>query len=62
VLVADVLSHVPLNIRFNRTLIGDIWNYWVSLLRRLMHINLSDEPDSFKWCFTTMSIFSVKSM
>jgi hypothetical protein len=48
VLVADVLSHAPLNIRFNKTLTGDRWNFWVSLLRRLMHINLSDEPYSFK--------------
>jgi hypothetical protein len=62
VLVADVLSHAPLNIRFNRMLIGDRWDSWVSLLRRLMVVNLSDEPDSFKWRLTTTGIFSVKSM
>jgi hypothetical protein len=32
VLVVDVLSNVPLNIRFNSTLTGDRWNSWVSLL------------------------------
>jgi hypothetical protein len=62
VLVADVLSHAPLNIRFDRMLIGDRWDSWVSLLRRLMVVNLSDEPDSFKWRLTTTGIFSVKSM
>jgi hypothetical protein len=62
VLVAKVLSNVPLNIIFNRTLTGERWNSWVSLLRRLININLSDEPDSFRWNFTTTDIFSVKSM
>jgi hypothetical protein len=62
VLVAEVLSNMPLNIRFNRILTGDRWNSWVSLLQRLININLSDEPDSFKWNLTTTGIFSVKSM
>jgi hypothetical protein len=53
---------VPLNIRFNRTLTGDRWNSWVSLLRRLMNVHLSDEPDSFKWNLATTGIFFVKSM
>jgi hypothetical protein len=57
VLVAHVLSHALLTIRFNRNLIGDRWNSWVRLLIRLMHINLSDDPDSFKWRLTTMGIF-----
>jgi hypothetical protein len=43
-------------------LIGDRWDSWVSLLRRLMVANLSDEPDSSKWHLTTTGIFSVKSM
>jgi hypothetical protein len=61
--VADVPSNnVPLNIRFTRTLTGDRWNSWVSLLRRLMNINLNDEPDSFKWNLTTVGTFSLKSM
>jgi hypothetical protein len=62
VLVADVLSQVPLNIGFNRTLTGDRWNSWIRLLRSLMEVNLSDEPDIFKWRLTTTGIFSVKSM
>jgi hypothetical protein len=62
VLVTDVLFNVPLNIGFNRTLTGDRWNSWVSLLQRLMNVHLSDEPCSFKWNLTTTGIFSVKSM
>jgi hypothetical protein len=62
VLVAHVLSHALLNVSFNRTLIGDRWNSWVSLLKRLMRINLSDELDSFRWRLTTMVIVFIKSM
>jgi hypothetical protein len=62
VLVTDVLSNVQLNIRFNRTLTGERWNSWVTLLRRLISVNLSDESDNFKWSLTTTCIFSVKSM
>jgi hypothetical protein len=57
ILVADVLSQVPLNIRFNRMLTGDRWNSWIRLLRRLIEVNSSDEPDSFKWRLTTTCIF-----
>jgi hypothetical protein len=60
VLVADVLSHNPLNIRFNRLLIGYQWDAWIHLVSRLMNVHLSDEPDNFKWCLTSTGIFSVK--
>jgi hypothetical protein len=62
VLVTDVLSNVPLNIRFNRTLTWDRWNSWVILLRRLMNVHLSDEPANFKWNLTPTGIFSMKSI
>jgi hypothetical protein len=62
VLVADVLNQTPLNIRFNRALIGDKWDAWIHLVSRLMKVQLNDEPDRFKWRLTTMASFSVKSM
>jgi hypothetical protein len=62
VLVANVFVNVPLNIRFNRTLTEDRWDSWVSLLRKLMNVHLTDEPDSFNWNLTTTGIFSIKSM
>jgi hypothetical protein len=39
VLVAHVLSQVPLNIRFNRILIGEKWDAWVYLVSRLMNMH-----------------------
>jgi hypothetical protein len=60
--VADVLSHAPLNISFNRVLRADRWEDWLHLVERLMNINLTDEPDRFKWHLTTSGIFSVKSL
>uniref|UniRef100_A0A453PPM2 Uncharacterized protein n=1 Tax=Aegilops tauschii subsp. strangulata TaxID=200361 RepID=A0A453PPM2_AEGTS len=41
-----VLQSVPLNIQFRRSLVGERWNSWMYLVRRLMDVQLSDEPDS----------------
>jgi hypothetical protein len=60
--VADVLSQTPLNIRFNRAILGDKWDAWVQLVSKLMNVHLSDEPNRFKWRLTTIDSFSVKSM
>jgi hypothetical protein len=62
VLVADVLSHVPLNITFRRTLTGVKWTEWIHLCQRLMEVQLSTESDRFVWNLTTAGVFSVKSM
>jgi hypothetical protein len=62
VLVVDVLNQNPLNIRFNRILVGDKWNIWVQLVCRLMNVHLSNEPDKFKWRLTITCSFSVQSM
>jgi hypothetical protein len=62
VLVANVLSHNPLNIKFRRALNGDKWNNWLLLCQRLMTVNLSDQPDKFVWKFTKSGVFTVKSM
>jgi hypothetical protein len=62
VLVADVLSQNPLNIRSNRILIGEKWDAWIHLVTRLINSHLNDEPDIFKWHLTTTGLFTVKSM
>jgi hypothetical protein len=62
VLVADVLSLVPLNIRFNRILIGEKWDAWVHLVSRIINVHLNDEPDRFKWHLMPIGIFTFKSM
>lgn len=62
VFVRSVLGASPLNIQFRRALIGDKWIAWLNLVRRLMAINLTNEPDSFHWWLHSSGVFSVKSM
>uniref|UniRef100_A0A453MM57 Uncharacterized protein n=1 Tax=Aegilops tauschii subsp. strangulata TaxID=200361 RepID=A0A453MM57_AEGTS len=49
-------------IQFRRSLVGDRWNVWLHLVRRLMQVQLSDHEDTIHWKLTTNGIFSVKSM
>jgi hypothetical protein len=62
VLVADVLSHNPLNIEFWRVLNGNKWNDWLNLCHRLMTVNLSNQQDKFAWKLTKSGVFTVKSI
>jgi hypothetical protein len=62
VLVAYVLSHIPLNIEFWRVLNGNKWNDWLNLCQRLMTVNLSNRQDKFVWKLTKSGVFTVKSM
>jgi hypothetical protein len=62
VLVVDVFSQVPLNMRFNRLIIGEKWDAWVHLVSRIMNMHLNDEHNSFKWHMPFIGTFSVKSM
>jgi hypothetical protein len=55
--VVDVLSKTPLNIGFRRVLPEDKWESWLDLVQRLMNVQLTDEPDSFKWRLTTSGFF-----
>jgi hypothetical protein len=56
-IVADVMSLVPLNISFRRTLSHDKWRTWVHLLQHLMEVQLSEELDRFVWQLTTNGFF-----
>ena len=62
VVVNDVLSHNPLNIGFRRVLTGNKWLAWLDLVEKLMGVDLSNEPDKFKWRLTQSSQFTLKSM
>jgi hypothetical protein len=57
VMVSEELSQAPLNIRFNRTLTRDKRDSWISLVRRLMDVHLTDKPDSFKRRLITTGVF-----
>src|SRR3990172_185730 len=43
--VATVLQSNPLNIQFRRTLAGNRWEAWLHLVRGLMDVHLSQQPD-----------------
>ena len=60
--VATVMQSIPLNIQFRRTLVGARWEAWLNLVRRLMDVQLSQQPDQLCWKLTKNGEFSVKSM
>jgi hypothetical protein len=60
--VADVLNQTSLNIKFMCVFRNGIWENWLNLVKSLMVIQLTDEPDSFSWHLTAFGIFSVKSL
>lgn len=43
--VATILNSVPLNIQFTRSLVGERWDSWLHLVRRLMYVQLSNQAD-----------------
>jgi hypothetical protein len=60
--VANVLSNLPLNIRFRRVLRYDRWDFLLHLVEHLKSIHLNYEVDSFLWSLTASGIFSVGSL
>ena len=62
VFVASVFQSTPLNIQFQRTLAGNRWEEWLRLVRRLMEVQLSQQPDELRWKLTKSGVFTVKSM
>jgi hypothetical protein len=60
--VADVLNSIPINMSFQRALVGHNLHSWNSLILRLVNIHLNDNEDVFKWSLTTSGQFTVRSM
>jgi hypothetical protein len=52
ILVANVLNEFPLNIAFRRNFTDYKWSRWLYLIGRLVHVNFSNEDDSFVWNLT----------
>uniref|UniRef100_A0A453FQN4 Reverse transcriptase zinc-binding domain-containing protein n=1 Tax=Aegilops tauschii subsp. strangulata TaxID=200361 RepID=A0A453FQN4_AEGTS len=44
--VGTVFQTIPPNIQFRRALVGERWAAWMHLVRRLIDVQLSDQPDS----------------
>lgn len=61
-IVASVLSSVPLNVSFRRSLQDNDLRNWNELVMSIMHIQLNDNKDTFKWNLKANRIFTVHSM
>jgi hypothetical protein len=60
--VQSVFSTIPLNISFQRGLVGNNLNSWYNLVARVAHIRLINTEGKFLWDLHQTGIFSVKSM
>jgi hypothetical protein len=60
--VAEIFSSRPLNISFHRNLVVENLLSWHALVMRLMDIQLTDRPDTFKWSLNHNGQFFVSSM
>jgi hypothetical protein len=61
-MVAEIFSSRPLNISFHRNLVAENLLSWHALVMRLMDIQLTDRPDTFKWSLNSNGQFLVSSM
>jgi hypothetical protein len=46
-IVVNVLSIVPLNVSFRRTLKGNVLNKWFELVGKIINVDLKDQRDEF---------------
>jgi hypothetical protein len=60
--VTSVFSTIPLNIAFQRGLVGNNLALWLRLVARVAHVRLNGEPSRFIWGLLQSGMFSVKSM
>jgi hypothetical protein len=47
--VVKVLNASPLNISFRRALVGANWDKWMQLVGSVLHVQLDDQDDEFRW-------------
>jgi hypothetical protein len=60
--VAAVMSQTPLNIGCRRALTGTRANRWLHLCTRLLDVQLTSQPNVFKWGITKSGLYLVKYM
>lgn len=60
--VAVVMSYVPLNVSFRRVLVSRNLANWHNLVSSIVHIQLNDEYDSFRWNIHQIGQISVRSI
>ena len=59
--VGEVLSTPSPNLSKRRDIIGQHLTRWNILVSRLVHINLTEEQDEFKWELDSTGVFTVKT-
>ena len=59
--VGEVLSTPSPNLSWRRDIIGQHLTRWNILVSRLVHINLTEEQDEFKWELDSTGVFTVKT-
>jgi hypothetical protein len=62
VTVSKVMSSIPLNISFRRSLVDNNQRHWLHLVARVSYIDLVDGKDHFKWPLMKNILFTVRSM
>jgi hypothetical protein len=62
VTLRSVLSTIPLNVEFRRTIADTHLNDWLQVVAIAVQVELSDQKDSFRWTLHQSGAFSVKTM
>jgi hypothetical protein len=62
VTLCSILSTIPLNVEFRRTIAGAHLNGWLQVVAIAMQVELSDQKYRFGWALHQSGAFSVKTM
>jgi hypothetical protein len=62
VTIYKVLSSIPLNISFRRSLVDNNLSQWLHLVTQVSNVVLVDGKDYFKWPLTKNGVFTVRSV
>jgi hypothetical protein len=60
--IQSVFSTTPLNVSFQRSLVGVNLQSWHDLVHNIANIHLNDQPRIFRWVLTSSGQFLVSSM
>ena len=60
--IDSVMAFVPLNVSFRRDLVGQNLTHWHKLCVSIVHIQMNNTSDYFRWNYHQNGQFSVRSM
>jgi hypothetical protein len=61
-IIQSVFSTTPLNVSFQRSLVGVNLQSWHDLVHNIANIHLNDQPYIFRWVLTSSGQFLISSM